>query len=205
FKLHLHDGAASPVGKALAASDVDGQLHLTQNRLEITDLHGRRGDAELSATVTADWGGQTQVSINASAHKLALDDSLYKLLPPAARGVWDAIDPHGMIDADLVYNGNPAGALSQASTQATSRPTGDYALTLRPRDLSVMPKAVPYRLDQCGGSLTLRPNGITLDQISGKHGNGRLTISGTGVTGDRPSWDLKVLAEQVAMDDDLAA
>jgi hypothetical protein len=205
FNMHLHDAAASPVGQALAASDVDGQLRLTQSRFEVRDLHGRRGEAELSASATADWGEQTKVTINASAHKLALDDSLYKLLPPAARDVWDAINPHGMIDADLVYDGNPAGALSKATTQSGTAPIGNYALTLRPRDLSVTPKAIPYRLDQCGGSLTLRPDGITLDQISGRHGNARLTVSGTGVTGDHPSWDLKVLAEQVAMDNDLAA
>src|SRR5206468_1937828 len=62
---------------------------------------------------------------------------------------------------------------------------------------------VPYRLDDCGGSVTVTPGGITLTDVSAKHGDASLTVSGTGSAGQRTSWDLKVLARDVPVDADL--
>jgi hypothetical protein len=199
--INLHEGAAQPLGEAFAATDLNGQFHVTQDQLTVSDLHGKRGDSDLFAAGTVDWAGaEPKVALKAGARKLALDDSLYKLLPQAARDVWNALSPKGMLDADLTYNG------SAFDLGPSTRPVGgtaDYALTLRPRDLSVTPKAVPYRLDEVGGGVTVTPRGIALNDISAKHGGAILNVSGTGATGEHPSWDLKVSARDVPVDGDL--
>lgn len=211
--LGLHDATAVPMGEAFAASDVSAQLHLTQDYLEVKGLKGRRGESEFFGSGRVDWSGQQppRVTLNAGAKKLLLDEALYKLLPSAAREVWDAIHPKGQLDADLSYSGSELAAFG-ATTQPAAPLNGvttppipsAYALTLRPRDLSVMPKTVPYRLDNCGGSVTVTPAGITLTDVSGKHGGATLNISGAGIVSDkRTSWDLKVAARDVPVDADL--
>ena len=200
--IDLHDGAAQPLGDAFAATNLSGQFHVTQDQLSVANLHGRRGESVLFAAGTVDWSSaEPKVALKAGARKLALDDSLYKLLPQAARDVWNALSPKGMLDADLTYAGS---AIDLGPSTRPVSPGADYALTLRPRDLSVMPKAVPYRLDDVGGGVTVTPHGIVLSDITAKHGGATFDLSGTGAAGDRPSWDLKVQAHDVPVDGDLA-
>ena len=200
--LNLHDGSLRPIKNVLAVSDVGGKFHLTENRLEVEDLHGRRGDAELSASGNVDVSGdQAMVKVTATARKLSLDDSLYKLLPPPAVKIWDSIRPSGMIDVDLSYSGDLAAAFSGPTTQAV----GEYSLALRPRDLSITPKALPYRLDHCNGTVMVTPGGIQLDNITAKHGDAAVAVGGSSVGGAGDNWDLKLSAHDVPVDADLAA
>jgi hypothetical protein len=198
----LHDGSLRPIQNVLAVSDVSGKFRLTQSKLEVQDVHGRRGDAELSAAGNVDISGnKAMVKLTAAARKLSLDDSLYKLLPPAAVKVWDAIRPAGLIDADLSYSGDLAAAFTGPSTQ----PVGEYSLALEPHDLSIYPKVIPYRLDHCNGTVMVTPAGIRLDNITAKHGDAAVTVVGNNVAGPGDNWDLKLLASDVPVDADLSA
>ncbi len=201
-EMELHDGSLRPIQNVLAVTDIGGKFHLTSDRVEVEDVHGRRGDAQLSAAGNVDVSGTVaMVKLTAAARKLSLDDSLYKLLPPTAVKVWDAIRPAGLIDADLSYSGDLAGAFSGPSTQ----PVGEYSLTLQPRDLSIMPKVIPYRLDHCNGTVTVTQTGIRLENITAKHGDAVVKVAGNNVVGSGDNWDLKVLARDVPVDNELSA
>ena len=200
-RMALHDASLRPIQNVLAVSDVAGKFHLTQDKLEVENLHGRRGDADLSAAGNVDLSGnQAIATLTASARKLSLDDSLYKLLPPTAAKVWDSIRPKGLLDADLTYSGD----LAAAFTGPTTQPVGQYSLALRPRDLSIYPKVIPYQLDHCNGTVTVTPSGIVLDDVTAKHADATVTVSGNSVPGSGDNWDLKLSARDIPVDPDLS-
>jgi hypothetical protein len=147
---------------------------------------GRRGDSALRAQVSADWSGpKTTVSLSAAADNLLLDDALYQALPKAAQDGWDVLHPQGTVDATVDYGSDGLRA------------------TIRPRHLSVTPAPVPYRLDNVQGSLTVTPTAVTLSDIHAAHGKGVISLSGHGDLGEHPAWDLKLSADQLAVDDEL--
>jgi hypothetical protein len=229
--VRLHDGSAHPIGQTFALTGIAGQLHITPDHLDVTDLRAHRAAADISANGRVDWSTDSpQVRLNATAKNLALDDSLYHMLPTVARNAWDAVDPYGSLDAGLTYQGpfgddfttntpgsevlRRAGSASEESgssaylrTRREQQPqaaSGTYVLTLRPQHLTVTPKMLPYRLDDCAGSVVVKPGRVTLTKITAKHGDATLGVSGVGITGDRASWDLSLLANDVPMDAELA-
>ena len=124
--------------------------------------------------------------------------------------MWDAINPNGMIDAQLSYSGDVTGLLdATAATRpaaivaGAAKPTGHYTLLLKPKDLSIMPRAIPYQLDHCSGTVTVTPDGIVLTDISGTHGKASIAVSGKGVAGQQTAWDLSVNAQKIGVDADL--
>jgi len=182
----LHDGTLRPGNGQLAVSDVSGHIHLTPGQLTVSNGIGRRGDSALRAQLSADWSGpKTTVSLSAAADNLLLDDALYQALPKAVQDGWNVIHPQGTVDATVEYG-----------------PDGVRA-TIRPRQLSVTPAPVPYRLDNVHGLLTLTPGAVTLSDIHATHGKGTISLSGRGDLGEHPAWDLKLWADQLALDDEL--
>jgi hypothetical protein len=189
----LHHASARPLGGGVTLTGLTAQLGVHPDRLDVLQVRGRRGTADLSATGTIDFPahGPTGVHLSASAHGLALDPPVRDLLPAAARSAWDAVAPRGAIDADLTY-----------AATGTDRP--DYRVTIRPRDLTVLPAALPYRLDHVVGAVTVDPRCVTLTDVRGTHGGATVAVTGYGLI-DRPDcWDLKSLSTRdMPIDGDL--
>ncbi len=66
-----------------------------------------------------------------------------------------------------------------------------------------MPKAIPYRLEHCGGTVTVTPDGIVLDKISGKHGSASIELSGKGDATHGANWDLSIMTRDIPVDAEL--
>jgi hypothetical protein len=238
----MKDGSVRPQGGAFVASAVTGRLHLTPDYLQLIDLRGRRGAAELGGAGLITWlGGKSNVVLTAWAKNLLLEKSLYDVLPEAAQQSWDEVQPNGTIDATVTYatpreTVEPAGAarhgaampvvggpiagviavdltrepgvdgiagLGQSATLGPEEvPPGLHA-RLRPRDLSVKLRTVPYRLDALTGTIVVSPGLVRLKEVKGRHGKATLAVSGTGTTDERPVWNLAVSGQNIRVDDDL--
>ena len=99
--------------------------------------------------------------------------------------------PQGTIDAQLEY-------------AARIGATPDHlALRITPRDLSVTPAPVPYRLDHLQGEISVSPDQVILHDLKATHGLASISISGQGQMGQHAAWDLKLSANQMAVDDEL--
>ena len=80
---------------------------------------------------------------------------------------WDGVQPQGTVDVNLRYG------KEVATTQPTTMPsTSPYALTLTPRNLSVMLKAMPYRLADLSGQIDISAAGAELKNIYATHDKG---------------------------------
>jgi hypothetical protein len=192
FDASLHDGAVQPDGGPAAMSGLTGRLHLTPSRLELNDLSGVRGKSSVAGHVLIDWSaGAPKISLAASAKNLDLVPSLYQMLPEAGRAGWDAVKPHGTIDAKLEYSAT------------IGAPPDRLALQITPRDLSVTPAAAPYRLDHLQGEISVSPTQVILSNLTATHGNARISISGRGDLGPCPAWNLQLSANQLTADDEL--
>jgi hypothetical protein len=182
----LHDGTLAPETGQVAVSDVSAHIHLTPSQMNVSNAVGRRGDSVLRAQIGADWSGpQPKFSVSASADKLLLDDALYKALPKSVQESWDIVHPRGTIDCSLDYDSD------------------GVRVRIRPRQLSVTPAPVPYRLDNVQGLLTLSNNAVVLSDIHATHGKATISLSGRGDLGEHPAWDLKLSANQLVLDDEL--
>ena len=78
-----------------------------------------------------------------------------------------------------------------------------YEVILTPRELSATPTAAPYRLDKLTGSVLILPDKITLNDLTGKHGDGTIHLSGTGSAAADAKWDFKLSGQDVMADADL--
>ena len=195
LKLAIRDGKMRPFGRAFEATAVDAAVRLTPDRLMIERATARRGDGDLSASGDIDWPqGKARVLLNGTAKALKLDDALYELLPTAGKRGWDETQPEGTLDAEVRYDSR--------ETAATTRPA-DMRVVLKPRELAATLKSMPYRLESLTGVIIIDDNRVTLDDVSGRHGDGKIAVSGTGALGAASVWDVRVTGEALPVDDEL--
>ena len=61
---------------------------------------------------------------------------------------------------------------------------------------------MPYRLEDLTGTITIRPDLVVMDNMTAKHDQAKISLAGTGSTDDDSTWDLKIGAEDVTIDDE---
>jgi hypothetical protein len=210
----LRDGSAHPLQSDYVVSDVAGKLKIHPDRMEVLELHGKRGDALLCGSGTVDWSNQQPVvKLEGSAQRMTLEPALRDLLPSEARQGWAMLDPHGIFNADLSYKGTwpappgePIASLEIPTGAVMAIPqnsTDDFKLTLQPLDVSVTAKPLPYRLEHCSGTITVTPRDIVIEKIHGRHNDARIEINGKGITDNPNDWDLGIKAAGVPVDAEL--
>lgn len=201
LRIALRDGTLWPVDGTFAVSNLTGGLRLTNQRLSLGELRGRRGEAELSARGEISWpGDKPTVVIEADARNLSLDQPLYKLLPAAAKSAWDQVRPQGTVDLKFSYSGSADNA---PGTQPTHSNGGGYEAIITPRQLSITPVAVPYRLDELAGQVTVRPDRVLLENLVARHGQAKVRFTGSGSTRPAAKWQFTLSGDDVEVDDDL--
>jgi hypothetical protein len=204
----LKEGAFWPVDGKPAMSGLTGKLRLTPQQLVIGEMHGARGKGQITGSGLVTFGTKPMVTFAGSAKNLMLDPGLYKLLPAAWREGWDAAKPEGTVDVDVKYAGavGTATATTQPTTQASTQPAGEFEATIRPVKLAMTPRAVPVRLEDVKGSIVIKPDVITLNDITAKRkGGGTVAYSGTVPTGKGGAWEMKLAAKELANDKELRA
>ena len=185
-----------------------------------------RGRAEWNAA-------RPRVRLSAGATNLALEPSLFAALPEGARKAWEEVQPKGSIDVDLTYESDAAGIAREsagAAKQRAATATVDASsllsavdvidltappaprpavvphglrVVIKPHDLSLTLKSVPYRLDKLSGTVTVLPDKVVLEDLAGQHGNATVKVAGTGMTGPDGVWDLKLAGHDLEVNDEL--
>jgi len=194
FDGSLRDGAVQSGGGEAVMSDMTAWLHLTPTRLEIVDLAGHRGPGVVTARAMIDWADeQPKIVLSAAAQNLQLNQSLYQMLPRSAQTSWDSVQPRGDVDATLELS------------DRIGAPPERLELHIIPRHLSVTPAPLPYRLDNLQGDIFASPQEVVLRDLKGTHGNARIAVSGRGSLANQQAWDLKIAADELAVDDEFLA
>jgi hypothetical protein len=195
FDINLRDGTMWPTEGTFALSGLNGNMKLAPQRLMLTGLKAKRGRGEITLRGSVAWpNDQPQIALNASATNLDLDASLYAMLPPAAKRGWDEVQPNGTVDAELSYSGG---------VNTSPNETSAFEVVIKPKKLSATVQSVPYRLDELDGVVSIFPDRVILKDVTGVHGKGRVSLSGTGTLGTDSTWDLILAARDLAVDADL--
>jgi hypothetical protein len=121
FDLTLHNGTIWPLEGTFAISNLNGNLRLLPDRVIISQMSAKRGNAELTGRGELSWPqNNPSLFVSGTASRLELDRDLYRVLPPAAQAAWDAVQPQGSVDVDLTYSGAVGGI--SAKRTATTKP-----------------------------------------------------------------------------------
>jgi hypothetical protein len=211
----VRDGTAKPRGSEFAVSNITGSLTVHTDHLDVHELHAKRGEAGLNATATVDWSSGTgaDVHIDGTGSQVQLEPALHDLLPPDAQAAWKTLDPHGVIDAHVLYHGiwpvRAADAVATISSLPEAplplpQPTlNEFNVTLKPTDVTVTPAPLPYRLDHCKGEITISPQAISVNNVQATHGKATVAISARGLVANPLDWDLTISAHNVPADKEL--
>ncbi|HWB54942.1 MAG TPA: hypothetical protein VG722_12140 [Tepidisphaeraceae bacterium] len=187
FNIHVHDGQLITTGDGShALGSVTADAQLTNTALDVPRITCRRGSANLSGAASVSWQSDTpSVHIKANANDLLLDPSLRQLLPLSGKAMWDELNPAGTIDADAVYQSPDS-----------------LKLQIRPRELSVKPAAFPWQLDHLSGSASFTDGQIHLDNLSARHGDAIVFLSGTGSSSKNDQWALHLRGKSFPINSD---
>lgn len=195
---------AIPGTKTYAVTGATAQLRLTDTDLTIASVRGKRGPAQVSGDGYFAWGGgEDRMRLDFLATALPLDKTLYQVIPAGARSAWDELRPSNAV-IDLAVHWD-AGAITAGAIGAAPTPKHEdsYSVTIIPRGGSVLPKTVPWRLDNVAGKAVISPGRVDLVELTASHGPANVKIDGTAT--DIPGgseWRLRVNAANIVADEE---
>jgi len=114
-------------------------------------------------------------------------------LAPGLRKFLTQYDPHGWGDIDVRTKGT-FGLLDKST----------WLGTVTCRDISVLDRKFPYRLDHMTGLLDVTEKSVTLNNLKCKHGTVDLVINGRAEKFNRQwCYDVQITSSNMVLDDDL--
>jgi len=111
----------------------------------------------------------------------------------ALQGFWDMYQPKGMVDAELEMSGN----LSRLSESK-------MAGKVHCKDAAFCYNKFPYAIEHLTGQIDFTKNSVTLNNLSGKHGETLLFINGScSDFGPNLKYAIRVTNDNMPLDNDL--
>ena len=111
----------------------------------------------------------------------------------ALQGFFDMFQPQGMADAELEMSGN----LSRLSEST-------MAGKVHCKDIAFCYNIFPYAIEHLAGRIDFTKNSVTLNNLSGKHGEARLFINGScSDFGPNLKYGIRITSDNMPLDNDL--
>jgi hypothetical protein len=203
----MREGTIWPSDGLFSVSNVAGSVHLTEQKLDVIDLHGNRDGAQIAATGTLEFGGPSAgINLRFTGRNVTLDRPLYAMLPPDGRRAWDELRPSGTMDVTVEYAGPFESAKPQTLASAAPKldlppePHAQFRIELEPRNLKVLLRTAPYPITFSGGTIVVTPEKAVLKEVKGAHGPARVEVSGSGTLDGSPAWELSVHGDNIPSD-----
>lgn len=164
----LVQASLRPIDVPYALEKTRGTVEFDDGRVRLRTLEGRHGEATVSLTGEAGLDRDDPfMDLRLEARQLALDEALQRALPAKARDVWELFTWEGG-RADL------EGTIQR-------RKKGDligYSLVATLIDANLRYRLFPLRLSKVCGRVGIRPEGLTLEDLSARQGNATMGLSG---------------------------
>ncbi|MBN1343270.1 MAG: hypothetical protein JXQ73_11355 [Phycisphaerae bacterium] len=148
---------------------VEGRLRFRPDVIELDDVRARRSSTNVRA------GGRIErrdddslTDLTVECDPLDLSQDLYKALPDSLRSVWDTLSPSGQVRLKTHIRSAGSGG-KQVSTH-------DTAIELLGNQVRY--KALPLPLSDVRGNVRMTDEVVDLREVTGRHGGGRVTLSG---------------------------
>lgn len=170
-----------------------GQVKIVDRDITLESVTGSSGAMRCGVGGTISQAGKPELKVDLDvwAKDLPLDAALWKAIGPAGQRVVSSLDMQGAADV--------SGKLTRQGEQKLQ-----YDLRATLAGVDVTAKEFPYRLSGARGAVHLTNGKVTLDGVTGQHGQSRISVSGDVVAGaKRAGVKLTVKGSDVAMDKDL--
>ncbi len=199
----LRNGRSEAAWFPYPIEDVYGDITIEPEAV-IVNLSGRNGETRLVANgqISAGRKQSSGVDLNVAVSQLQLAEPVRLALQkryPSYLGIYDSLNPEGMVDVDIAIKRPPGGRYDTLSTIVL-------------RDASLVYDKFPYRVERARGTIVVGSNICQID-IVGQHQQAGVAIEGTFQAGGENDdngqgggqmLDLMVTGHNVALDDDLA-
>lgn len=172
---------------------LQGDVHISHQGLAGEGMQGRHGDARIHLDFhTQGFGGDWQYDVRMACERMPLDRDLYLALSERHRGMWDRLNPEGMVWID-----NRRTRLSDTEDLRV--------LDVRLLGIQAAYEGFPYPLQNLTGEVRFEAQGATLTQVTAHREDSTITLKGTVDTPvDRPVVvDVHLEAQGVPFDDAL--
>ena len=169
--------------------DVHGAATLDNERLLLKDFVGRNDGARIAGHGVCQCRNSNLETLDLlfEGRDVGLDEELQQALPTNVRGLWDQIQPSGVLDHVAVLirrkDANSPVDLSVEITEA--REMESHAA----RAVSVRPTSLPYQVNDVACNIVYRPGRIDINSLSGNHDASRLQTEGQCRLHSDGTWD----------------
>jgi len=152
-----------------------GKIYIDSNTVTVTDLVSEYRNRKITVNgrvsrcdTGIDTGIDTGVyDIRINAAGIPLDDTLAQALSGGERKLYHRLELNGTIDADVNLYTEP---------QAERNPF--FSSDIHFYNTSMNPQALPGEITDANGQATITPGVINIQKLTGRYGNGDISISG---------------------------
>lgn len=178
-----YDGFKYPI------SDVQGEAILDNDVLLLKDFTGRNDGARIHGEGMCESRNSNLESFQLffKGYNVGLDEELQFALPKSVRGLWDQLQPSGVLDqvAVNVQRGHASAPLDLRVELIEKEDPDSQAA----KAVSIRPISLPYQVNDIACNIVYRPGSIDIHSLSGKHDISRLQTEGKCLLHSDGTWD----------------
>ena len=178
-----YDGFRYPIDDVQGAATVDNDIIL------LKDFRGRNDGAWIKGEGICQSrnGNLESMDLSFLGYDVSLDEELQRALPMSVRGLWDQLQPSGVLDqvAMKVIRKN-----SQAPLDMRVEITEVRDSEARPGGaVSIKPVSLPYQVNDVACNVVYLPGHVEIHSFSGSHEASRLQTKGEFSLHTDGTWD----------------
>ena len=178
-----YDGFRYPI------EDIQGEATLDNERLLLKNFIGRNDGAKIHGTGICQSrnGNLESLDLFFNGFDVSLDEELQSALPKSVRGLWDQLQPSGVLDEVnmKISRSHPNDPLDMRVEIVEK---GELELRAG-AGVSIRPVSLPYQVNNVACKIVYRPGRIDIHSLSGKHESSRLQTEGQCSLYADGTWD----------------
>ncbi|HEY6565354.1 MAG TPA: AsmA-like C-terminal region-containing protein, partial [Pirellulaceae bacterium] len=185
------DGAVRHEAFPYPLQNVRGHIEQHDRTFHFSNFVGRNDPGRFASAGT--WEGYEtgggRLSLRIQGVRVPLDDELRSALHPTVRGLWSQMRPAGQIDsAQVDYELDTRSGRRQVRAEFEEGPSEGAEES----ELSLKPRAFPYRLDQVVGKASYHNGIMSWTRFRARHGRVHLTTNGTAQVRPDGTWSMRL-------------
>ena len=178
-----YDGFRYPI------DDIQGEATLDNERLILKDFIGRNDGARIRGSGVCQGRNSNLESVELlfDGYNVSLDEELQHALPRNVRGLWDQLQPSGVLD-QVAMKVSRKNANDPIDLRVEIKEFGE-AESRAGGAVSIRPVALPYQVNDVECNIVYRPGRVDIHSFFGKHESSKLQTEGQCILHSDGTWD----------------
>jgi hypothetical protein len=168
--------------------DVHGEVTLDNDHLLLRNFVGRNNGGRIKGEGICMCRNASLESMELyfDGHDVGLDEELQQALPRSARGLWDHLQPSGVLDHVEVKMSRRDGASPMdMRVEITERPEKESRAG---RSVTIRPISLPYQVNDIACNIVYLPGKVDIKSLSGLHDASRMQAEGQCLLNSDGTW-----------------